>query len=74
MKIQKKFRGISLKPNPRFFEKLITAIAVVMVWRGVWNLLDTYLFPQHKILSDVLSIVIGLLLLYLPDGEIDDLI
>jgi len=75
MKLKKFFRGLSTKPNPYFLERLITAVAIVMVWRGMWNLLDTYFFPQHKILSDILSVVIGLILLYLPDdGEIKDLI
>jgi len=71
MKLSKLLRGLSLKPNPHFLVRLINALAIVMVWRGMWNLLDTYFFPQHKIFSDILCIVIGLLLLYLPDGEID---
>lgn len=67
-------QNISLKLNPRFFPTLIAAAAVIFVWRGIWNLLDMYLLPDHFVLSNIISITIGLLLLYLPDGKIDDLL
>ena len=72
-KKNKYFRGLSLKFSPYFLERLINAIAIVMIWRGVWDLLDTYLLPGHPLLSDILSILIGLAVLYLPDGNIKEL-
>lgn len=66
--------GISLKPNPGFFVIIIKVIGVVMVWRGVWEILDVYFFPENRLLSDIISITLGLFILYLPDGEINNLI
>jgi hypothetical protein len=71
MKFKRRFRGLSLKPNPHFIVKLVNALAIVMVWRGMWNLLDVYFFPQHKVISDIICIAVGLALLYLPDGELE---
>ena len=57
-----------------FLRRLSIAIAVVMIWRGTWDLLDAYLFPENPLLSDLLSIAIGLLILYLPDKNIKELV
>ncbi len=53
---------------------LLVVASVVMVWRGLWNLMDTYLFPGSPILSNIISIILGLFLLYLPDEDIKELI
>lgn len=42
---------------------LVLVIAVVMVWRGVWGLLDEYLLPQNPKLSYWISFIIGLVML-----------
>ncbi len=42
---------------------LVLVVAVVMVWRGVWGLLDEYLLPQNPKLSYWISFIIGLVLL-----------
>ncbi len=44
-----------------------------MVWRGMWYFLDLYLFPQQPFVSGAASIVIGLVILYLPEGKIENL-
>jgi len=66
--------GISLKLSPSFFIVLIKVLGIVMVWRGVWGILDKYLFPENPVLSYTISIALGLFVLYLPDGEIDSLV
>ena len=43
---------------------MLTALAIIMFWRGIWGLMDVYLFPGNFILSHVLSIIIGILILY----------
>ncbi len=70
----KKKNSYSLKPTKTFFSMLLIAIAVILIWRGVWNLLDEYLLPDNFIASNVLGIAIGLLILYLPDRDIKELI
>jgi hypothetical protein len=70
----KEKRTISLKLAPGFFVTLMKALAIVMVWRGAWELLDMYLLPGNPILSNVVCIVVGVFLLYLPDQSIEDLV
>lgn len=70
----KKDVKFSLRLSPKFFPTLLKAVAVVMVWRGVWDLLDMYFLPGNPILSNVICIVIGVFLLYLPDQSIEDLV
>jgi len=65
---------ISLKPSRNFFTMVMVVVAVIMVWRGIWNILDMYFFPNDPILSNLLSILIGLIIMYLPDADIKDLI
>ena len=41
------------------------SIAVVLVWRGVWGLLDLYFIPENPFLSYSVSCLIGVILLYI---------
>jgi len=52
---------------------IIIAIGVVLVWRGVWNIADMYVFPNNPLLSNIISLVVGILILYLPDGTLEHL-
>ena len=70
----KKRFPISLKPTKTFFSMLLVAISIIFIWRGVWNLLDAYLLPENFIASNVLGILIGILILYLPDKDIKELV
>jgi hypothetical protein len=42
---------------------VVTSLAVVSFWRGVWGLMDVYLFPEDPTLSFLISIIIGLAML-----------
>jgi len=44
-----------------------------MLWRGVWGLLDTYLFPGSPALSYLVGIGLGAVILYLDNFSIDNL-
>ena len=52
---------------------LIVVFAIIMVWRGVWALLDIYLFPGSPTFSALLSIALGAFVLYLDDFSLNDL-
>ena len=65
--------GLSLKPRKYFFRDLIIVIGVVLVWRGFWLLADRFLFPHNSLLSEIVSIALGLFLLYLPDKDLSHL-
>ena len=43
---------------------LIIAFAVVAFWRGSWGILDIYLFPENYLISSIVSIFIGIIILY----------
>ena len=42
---------------------LLIGTSMIMLWRGIWGLIDTYFFPQNKPVSYMLSVVIGLVIL-----------
>lgn len=52
---------------------VIVVCAIIMLWRGVWGLLDHYLFPGSPTFSYLLSIALGALVLYLDDFSLKDL-
>jgi hypothetical protein len=44
---------------------VIAVVAIVMMWRGIWNLLDLYLLPKNPKLSNWISLLLGLALIAL---------
>lgn len=42
------------------FLALYISIGVIAFWRGMWQLLDLYMFPNNELLSNLLSLIIGL--------------
>jgi len=42
---------------------IIIAFAVISFWRGVWGLMDEYLFPNHYQLSLWISVILGVAIL-----------
>lgn len=42
---------------------LFASIAIVAFWRGAWNLLDLYLFPNNFLMSQIVSIILGVIIL-----------
>lgn len=57
----------------RWLHALAIVTGVVLVWRGIWNMLDVYLFPDQPALSSGLSILAGLILLLVDDLELREL-
>jgi hypothetical protein len=42
---------------------VLSSLGIVGFWRGVWNIMDKFLFPNNFILSQTLSIIIGVTIL-----------
>ena len=42
---------------------IIIGFAVISFWRGIWGLMDVYLFPKNYTLSLIISTILGLLIL-----------
>ena len=54
----------SLKKHHQVLFSLLILLGVVLVWRGMLNLINTYWFPNQLVLSNVTGMVIGVLILY----------
>jgi len=59
-----------------FAQNLFIVIGLVLIWRGVWYVmdwLDFRFFNNDHIYTAVGGIVIGLLILYLPDKDLKEI-
>ena len=52
---------------------VLVSTGVVFYWRGVWNLVDHIVFPDQPILSALVTLVVGLLILFGSHKLIDEL-
>jgi hypothetical protein len=72
-------RAMSKKPRNLlvyFTENLITVVGIVLIWRGVWYLLDWVdktFFAGNYVFTSIAGIIIGLLILYLPDKSLKEI-
>jgi Fuseless len=55
----KKFIKIHLNQNFISYRTVFFTLPIVLIWRGVWNIADLYLYPDNKVLSYVIGIIIG---------------
>jgi ABC-type proline/glycine betaine transport system permease subunit len=71
-KILKKIRKFRKdhKSNRNIF---LIFLAIVMVWRWIQDLLTILLFPNHPIISCIICIAVGMGILLIDDGKIDEL-
>lgn len=72
-KIKEKSPLLGLKTLHPAVNALVVVLAIIMLWRGIWGLLDMYLFPEHPTLSYLVSLALGALVLYLDDFSLKDL-
>lgn len=57
-------------------KNLTIAIGLVLVWRGVWvllDLLDARIFGSNHIATAIIGIIIGLACIYLPERSFKNL-
>jgi len=45
------------------FPIIIMSIAIVGFWRGIWGIMDLYLFPDKFLMSSLFSTLIGIIIL-----------
>ncbi len=58
------FKKISkMKFHHQSLFAIIIAFAVISFWRGVWGLMDEYLFPENYKLSLWISLISGIVIL-----------
>jgi Fuseless len=64
---------LELKSRHPNASAVIVILAIILIWRGVWGLLDTYLFPDSPTLSNIVSAALGIVILYLDGFHINNL-
>ena len=61
-------------PSWRYFTKNISiAIGIILIWRGVWvmlDLLDSVLLGGNHVVTAVAGIIVGIVILYLPERNL----
>lgn len=63
----------------RFKEKfpnlntILVVIAIVLIWRCVWSLVDIYLLPENPLYSYIAGGIIGVVILLLDDMKLTEL-
>lgn len=63
-------------PVTLLFENMTAVIGVVLIWRGIWYLLDqldVILFGGSAAWTAIGGIIVGMLLLYIPDKNFKEL-
>lgn len=59
-----------------FGEHLLIVVGLVLVWRGVWHVLDemdVHFFAENHLWTALGGIVLGLALLYIPDKDLKEI-
>ena len=63
-------------PLSYFVKNISTVVAFVLIWRGVWELLDKIdyvLFGGSHVVTAIGGVVLGLYILYLPDHDLKEI-
>lgn len=53
-----------------------TVIGIVLVWRGIWYVLDEldkYFFDGSHFWTALVGVFVGLLILYIPDKRLEEI-
>lgn len=59
-----------------FTKSVVIALGLVLVWRGVWiilDLIDKWLFGSSHVVTALLGIIIGLACIYFPEKNLKTL-
>ena len=62
------------KQSNSFFRIMLIAISVVLFWRGAWGIMDLYVFPDNDLLSYIVSLVLGIGILFATQKLADELL
>ena len=59
-----------------FVKNILIIIGIVLIWRGIWYILDgldVIIFGRSHTWSSIGGIIVGLLLIYLPDHDLKEI-
>jgi hypothetical protein len=59
-----------------FSKNIITVIGIVLVWRGIWiwlDHIDLYLFGGSHMWTALFGVLLGIVILFIPDGDLKEI-
>jgi uncharacterized membrane protein HdeD (DUF308 family) len=59
-----------------FIKTLSIVVGLVLIWRGIWHVLDVVeakFFGGEMFWTGIVGILLGILLLYLPDRDLKEI-
>jgi hypothetical protein len=59
-----------------FAQNFWIVVGLVLIWRGVWYILDAidmFTFGGNHILSSIGGVILGMLILYIPDHDLKEI-
>jgi len=62
-----------IKKHTPNVHSIIVGTSIILFWRGIWGIMDLYVFPGNKLLSYLIPGVLGLLLLFLNDFKLKEI-
>lgn len=64
------------KKAKNLVDSFLVGVAIVLIWRGIWHILDLVdirLLGGDQIITAVAGIIVGILILYIPDKDLKEL-
>lgn len=68
-----KRRLIDRRKGKSNLNMFFTCVALIMIWRGVWLLLDKYFIPDLYFLNAVIPVIVGIAFLLIDDKSLSEL-
>ncbi len=64
--------------GPQYFLKnLGTIVGIVLIWRGIWHILDkidiAIIGDETHLITAIGGIIVGFLILYIPDRDLKEI-
>ncbi len=62
--------------NKKLVGNFLVAVAIILIWRGIWymmDFIDLKLFGGSHAWTAIAGIVVGVLILYIPDKSLNEL-
>lgn len=60
-----------------FLKNLGTIVGIVLIWRGVWHILDkidiAIIGDETHLITAIGGIIVGFIILYLPDKDLKEI-
>lgn len=53
----------NLKTHHQLIWSLVIVVSLVSIWRGVWGLMDAFIFPNNFLLSVITTLFAGIIMI-----------